>query len=131
MKHLSWFSYSMKVKELLADFHYDKFSGLKLTSHLGFAINQDPSPSRPTTKSVFFLTTDTVFYLCNSSNSKCILHLAANMGRDEMAILEVRTEPGLLIAAWVHLHTGSISLRLQDKAVNWYVALLKVQKEPN
>lgn len=54
----------MKVKELLADFHYDKLSGLKLTSHLGFAISQVPSPSRPTTKSVFFLTTDTGFSIC-------------------------------------------------------------------
>jgi len=52
-KHLSWFSYSMKVKGLLADIHCDKSSGLKLVSQLGFAINHVPSPSRTATKPVF------------------------------------------------------------------------------
>lgn len=111
MKHLSWFSSSMKIMELLADIHYDKSSGLKLSSHLGFAIMSLHPPGLLQSPG-FSHGWYRVFYLCNSwnyLNSKHILHLILSVGRDETAIVELRTEEGLLIAAWVHLRTEHLT----------------------
>lgn len=42
-----------------------------------------------------------------------------------MVFWELRAEAALLMAASVCWHTGQLT-----PAVNWYVALLKMQKEP-
>lgn len=52
--------------------------------------------------------------MCAMAQVAQIANLFANTGRDEMAIFELRTEPGLLIAAWVCLHIGHLALTARE-----------------